>query len=578
MDYDYCLCVSLNIRRVGLNRPPMSVSKALFIPNMVQVRSARPSFRYARPGRFGFVRLISNCCQCWTLRGTWDHILFTEATKVLYDSTVMYTFLNDVEASAAAGSPHVIVAAVVIVWMTTVAILRAQRASYMLESCNAALAARQIKESRHANKKKKKTKPKSGNDTGTSTDTGSGTGTGTDTDTISDAEYGSAWRVHNFLTACELKWEAWLAMSARGLFLTYGIPSIARCDLPVYHPSPGAPLLPSNTPADPPSTPAPRPSSVLHKTGGFDTDTDRRYADMELLIREFNENDPNPDGCAHFDGQPERARTALLRLNAIHDAYGSVILYRDMMYVLAVFMTTPFLLMESRWSWRRCTVPEKECIFLHWVDIGTLMGLRVQENFACLDDVVAYKYAYEEKHMRHCKSNSVVGDATIEFFITGVVWTPMQAAARPLVHMLMSVLQERPQHAAALGLPLVQSAPLLFATLAAAVDVTLTFKALFTKYLLPPLPLGWKDRLTGDRPQGSSGSSSSSSSSGGGGGKCPFSFRPMRALDFNNATYTPTGALDTGAYVIENMGPRHIPAGAFTGTPRYVGLKEGKII
>jgi hypothetical protein len=300
---------------------------------------------------------------------------------------------------------------------------------------------------------------------------------------------------------------------------------------------------------------------------------------MELLIREFNENNPGPgpDGCAHFDGQPERARTALLRLNAIHDAYGSVILYRDMMYVLAVFMTTPFLLMESRWSWRRCSAPEKECIFLHWVDIGTLMGLRVQENFHCLDDVVAYKYAYEEKHMRHCKSNSVVGDATIEFFVTGVVWTPLQAAVRPLVHMLMSVLQERPQHAAALGLPLAHSAPLLFYTLASVVDVTLTFKALFTKFLLPPLPLHWIDRLTGDRPQGNSSTSSTSSNSG----KCPFSFRPSRPLDFNNATYTPTptgGALNTGAYVIENMGPPHIPAGTVTATPRYVGLKEGKII
>jgi len=65
----------------------------------------------------------------------------------------------------------------------------------------------------------------------------------------SKAVSASTWRVHNLLTACELKFEAWIAMSARGLFLTYAIPSI---------------------------------SSVLHKTGGFDHDTHRRYVRRTL--------------------------------------------------------------------------------------------------------------------------------------------------------------------------------------------------------------------------------------------------------------------------------------------------------
>ena len=68
---------------------------------------------------------------------------------------------------------------------------------------------------------------------------------------------GSTWRVHNLLTAMDMRLEAWISMSMRGLLSTYAIPSIA---------------------------------SLLHSTGGFQEDIQRRYADMELLIREFNEN------------------------------------------------------------------------------------------------------------------------------------------------------------------------------------------------------------------------------------------------------------------------------------------------
>ena len=261
---------------------------------------------------------------------------------------------------------EVVVTSVLLGWLTLCWLLRRWRAQYLEATCQACLEKR--REQRDPGKTEIANEP----------DVGS---------LGIDGVYGSAWRVHNLLMAGDLKFEAFLAMSARGLFLTYGIPSI---------------------------------SSVLQKTGGFSEDTSRRYADMELLIREFCEN--APDGCLHFDGQPDRAIKAIGRLNAIHDKYGSIILYRDMMYVLSVFMTTPFLLMESRWSWRRCTKAEKECIFFHWVDIGSLMGLRVEDNFSSLDDVVNYKYNYEKKHMRYAKSNEVVGHSTIDFFVNGTIW------------------------------------------------------------------------------------------------------------------------------------------------------------
>ena len=60
--------------------------------------------------------------------------------------------------------------------------------------------------------------------------------------------------------------------------------------------------------------------------GGFNKDVERRYADMELLIREFNES--AVDGTEAYGGQPARAKKALLRLNAIHAKYSNIITYR----------------------------------------------------------------------------------------------------------------------------------------------------------------------------------------------------------------------------------------------------------
>jgi hypothetical protein len=438
---------------------------------------------------------------------------------------------------------------VLTLWMLLVAYLRRSRAQYLAACCRAALEKREAINIGNLGGK------------GYSTEHEPALGT-----VPVNGVYGSTWRVHNLITACELKFEAWLAMSARGLFLTYGIPSI---------------------------------SAVLHKTGGFDTDTKRRYADMELLIREFNEN--APDGCLHFDGQPDRARRAIERLNAIHDKYGATILYRDMMYVLAVFMTTPYILMTSWWlSWRGLTADEKECIYWHWVDIGSMMGLRVTDNFKSLDDVVAYKYAFERKHMRKVDSNVIVGHSTIDFFVKGCVWAPLRPLARPLILCAMAAMQENRQQAAALGLPVMGASVvgvLLYPPVALLLHVLFWTKAVFTRLLLPPLSLRKIDRLTGRRPVNASSSSyddrdmsensnnglSDSTSRVERKSSCPFAFRPVRPLDFNNSTYLPhppNGDNERGqsAYVIEHMGPRHIPAGETTKTPRYRGMKEGKVI
>ena len=345
----------------------------------------------------------------------------------------------------------------------------------------------------------------------------------------------STWRIHNLLTANELVFESWLAMSARGLFLTYAIPSI---------------------------------SSVLTHTGGFNKDVARRYADMELLIREFNE--CAIDGTTSHDGMPHRAKLACHRLNAIHSQYAKVITYRDMVYVLCIFALSPSTWFGSRWSWRDTTPQERQCIFLHWANIGAELGLDIRSHFKSWDDMRGYKAAFEAKHMRYAASNKTVGYSTIDFFVHGTIPTFLQSTVRPVVLQLMSILQETPQHAEALGLP--KANPIL----AVIVDVLLTTRAVLCKYLLPPRPLSFKDRLTGVEGHESKQIATKEVF---GISKCPFSvqYRPRRPLDFNNTTYSPEGTPGS-AYTIENMGPASVEIGKLEEKPQYLGSKEKHII
>lgn len=327
---------------------------------------------------------------------------------------------------------------------------------------------------------------------------------------------GSVWRVHNLLTANEFRLEAWLAMSSRGLLLTYAIPTI---------------------------------SSVLVSTGGFASDVERRYADMELLIREFSEN--AIDGTEQWDGQPERAQMAIKRLNAIHAQYGSLILMKDMQYVLSIFMLTPALWCDSPWAWRRMTQKEKACVYLHWMAIGRRMNIELDTSdtgdWRDFDSVVDFKRRYEGKHQRYRATNEQVARSTVEYFVKSFPTRPLRQAVGCLALNALSSMQEDPKHSAALGLP--SNPPIL---LRLGIDLLLRARAFFCTYLVPPLPLAWTDRLTARRPSPSSGG-------------CPFHFyAPRRALDFGNKQYGPGKP-----YALEQLGPASVAAGLLEDKPRY---------
>ena len=81
-----------------------------------------------------------------------------------------------------------------------------------------------------------------------------------------------------------------------------------------------------------------------------------------------------------------------------------------MLYVLSIFATMGSLFCESRWlSVRSFSAAENEIAYLHWMHIGRLMGIKVDEaNWRCFNDVLQYKNNYEAQFRKYCESNFLV--------------------------------------------------------------------------------------------------------------------------------------------------------------------------
>lgn len=224
------------------------------------------------------------------------------------------------------------------------------------------------------------------------------------------ARYNRYRKIVQILSEVEMMTEFDSSLRFRGLLSTYSIPSISK---------------------------------TLHSTGGFETNCKRRYADMELILNEFLENDvpedkisgqPLADPCirlskslkdrlsdltrdlhddiARLDSAGDagnilevissgqcsatvqdqetqseinvnRPLRSLLRLNSIHHKYGNKILFQDMMYVLSVFTVAPIQWVEyDKWAIRPFSELEKECIYRYWVQVGNIMNLHVTDQWS----------------------------------------------------------------------------------------------------------------------------------------------------------------------------------------------------
>ena len=374
--------------------------------------------------------------------------------------------------------------------------------------------------------------------------------------------------VHYILTANELKYECALSMAAIGLLSTYAIPTI---------------------------------SSLLKSTGGFSTDIQRRYADMEILIREFNENPPNGVKRESIDAfkwswynlyprnkyrnnsnisveemykdYNERAKRAIFRLNAIHNKYSSRILYRDMLYVLSIFTTTgaTYCSDNSFCVIRSMTTFEKECCFCHWMEIGKLMNLDVDSEWNNFDECLQWRRAYEKKYRKYFETNKVIAHATIEYFIDFIIqYIPSKVVInilRSLLFMILGYFQEDNSARVALGLQ-----PRVSKIISIIMTSVLYLRCFVVRNFMFPLPLSWTDRLLNiaGLPLDETAQS-----------QCPmkqYKYYLNNWLDYGNKTYTPYLGKnkDSTAYIIENLGPKTINQGEICIEPVYAERNKKK--
>jgi hypothetical protein len=134
--------------------------------------------------------------------------------------------------------------------------------------------------------------------------------------------------------------------------------------------------------------------------------------------------------------------------------YGSLICESDMLYVLSIFATMGSLFCSSRWfSVRSFSDAENEIAFLHWMNIGRLMGIKVDDaNWKCFRDVLSYKNNYEAQYRKYCDSNFTVASKTIFFFSSAFPEWARYFIFPASLH-VVSAMQADSATSAALGLP-----------------------------------------------------------------------------------------------------------------------------
>ena len=177
---------------------------------------------------------------------------------------------------------------------------------------------------------------------------------------------------------------------------------------------------------------SPRIGGLLHRTGEFESRTQKRYDDTDLIVSEIVSNG--------FDS--ERGRRAIARMNALHARFK--IANEDFLYVLSTFVFEP-IRWNARFGWRRLTEIERLGWFWFWREVGERMHIRdLPGDF---EEFERFSLAYEAEHFRFTNANQRVAIATREMFAG---WFPRPF--RPLVRRSIHGLLDPPLRTA-FGLP-----------------------------------------------------------------------------------------------------------------------------
>ncbi|KAK9764486.1 hypothetical protein K7432_007964 [Basidiobolus ranarum] len=147
-------------------------------------------------------------------------------------------------------------------------------------------------------------------------------------------------------------------------------------------------------------------SKVLVATYQYTTNTEKRFEDTDLFMREFIENQPGSD----------RSLGALGRISSFHQHYK--IRHDDIVYQLAVYIYE-----QIRWinlyEWRELLEVEKEALFQFWFkEIGKGLGVSYEARTWTFQELHQWFIQYEELNMVYSKYNAEVTDPFLDLYVT----------------------------------------------------------------------------------------------------------------------------------------------------------------
>jgi len=163
-------------------------------------------------------------------------------------------------------------------------------------------------------------------------------------------------------------------------------------------------------------------SSLLARTGEFETRTRKRYDDTALILAEIMEH-----GAEH-----QRGAAALNRMNKMHARFR--ISNEDMLYVLSTFVFEPIRWIE-RFGWRPLTEKETAAFFHYYRDLGTRMGIKdIPDD---LETFELFNCTYEARRFRYAQSNALIGQKTLDLLLGFYLPRRLIPLGRPSARALM---------------------------------------------------------------------------------------------------------------------------------------------
>jgi hypothetical protein len=163
-------------------------------------------------------------------------------------------------------------------------------------------------------------------------------------------------------------------------------------------------------------------ANVLHRSGEFKNNTQKRYDDTDILLSEMLEN-----GYTSIKG-----RDAIEHMNWIHSHYP--ISNEDYLYVLSTFVFE-----SARWinayGYRKLTRNEELAGFKYWYEIGQLMGIKdIPETIEALEQ---YNIDYEKNKFVFAPENLKVATSTENLMLGWFLPKFLYPIGRPFLHAIM---------------------------------------------------------------------------------------------------------------------------------------------